>query len=344
MSARRLRAAQLMIAGGIHRLVSSGSASRLLVLNYHRLRPTPDAATRFDDGVFDTDVTTFRRQMEWLKANTVVLDEEGVFRLGLTDARRRGVVYSAVTFDDGYLDCMTLAKPVLDEMGIRGIFFVPVEMLELRRLGWWDLAANLLKKTARVSISVDGETYDLRGDFASALRRILNRFKLEPADKTATLLDKLAAACEVPLATQNEQGAELMTWAQVRELKAAGHAIGAHSLTHRVLATLDPAAQVREINGSRVALEAILGCRVSSFAYPVGGPAHIDHHSVMLARQAGFDQAFTFNTGTATLPIADRFQIPRESAKTMSVLQAKVLLPGVMGLHRGIPLATLSSG
>ena len=344
MSRMRRTLCRLVLATGVRSSVLAPSSARLLVVNYHRLWPMSGASSRFDDGVFDTDVETFRRQMEWLKANTVVLDEEGLLQLATSDARRRGVIYSAVTFDDGYLDCTTLARPVLDEMGIRGIFFIPVEIVESRRLGWWDLAANALKRTARRSIVLDGVTYDLRGNFQGSLRCILNRFKLERADDTVMLLDKLAVACDTPLAFPEEQGAELMTWAQVRQLKAAGHAIGAHSLTHRVLATMDSAAQSLEIEGSRQALEAILGCRVTSFAYPVGGPAHINSHSVALARQAGFDLAFTFNTGMAALPIADPFQIPRESATTMELLVAKALLPGLMGLRMGLPVPTASLG
>ena len=52
-------------------------------------------------------------------------------------------------------------------------------------------------------------------------------------------------------------------------------------------------------------------------------------------REAGYEQAFTFNTGVATLPLHDRFQIPRESAKSLDLLKAKALMPGLMGLRRG---------
>jgi hypothetical protein len=72
---------------------------------------------------------------------------------------------------------------------------------------------------------------------------------------------------------------------------------------------------------------------VLSFAYPVGGTQHINSHSVRLAQEAGYEQAFTFNTGIARLPIADRFRIPRESAHSFDVLRAKTLMPGLMGLR-----------
>ena len=141
---------------------SAGTRSAsLLVVNYHRLHARADhGPTRFDDGVFDTDVETFRRQMQWLKASTVVLDEDELLSLGQGGELPRGTLYSAVTFDDGYIDCFTLAKPVLDDLGIRGIFFIPFDMMETRRLGWWDVAAYLLKSTTHRAMQVDGA--DLR--------------------------------------------------------------------------------------------------------------------------------------------------------------------------------------
>ena len=157
-------------------------------------------------------------------------------------------------------------------------------------------------------------------------------FKLEPAEQTEALVAKLADACGVALPSRDEQSAELMDWEQVRAMRTAGHGIGSHTLSHRVLATFTPEEQAHEIKGSKCSLEAVLGREVLSFAYPVGGPQHINDHSVRLAREAGYRQAFTFLTGMASLPLADRFRIPRESAVSLDALKAKALLPRVMGL------------
>jgi peptidoglycan/xylan/chitin deacetylase (PgdA/CDA1 family) len=334
MAGKKLQLARLLMALRVHSLVGRNEPATLLVLNYHRLRgPGRSVSSRFDDGVVDTDFGTFLRQMRWLKAATQVLDEEALLQLGSDGELPSGRLCSAVTFDDGYIDCYALVKPVLDELGIRGIFFIPVEMIETRRLGWWDIAAYLLKKTERRSIVVDGLAYDLAGNFTASLKRVLNLFKLESASRSEGLLEKLSEACGIDPPGQDVQSAELMTWAQVRELRAAGHSIGSHAMSHRVLATLDPDVQRREIFDSRRELEAIVGCSVSSFAYPVGGPKHFNQHSVDYVREAGYEQAFTFNTGLTSLPVSDRFQIPRESAPSLTSLKAKALLPRLMGME-----------
>ena len=323
------------MAMGVHEVLARRAPASLLVLNYHRIwRSRGFNQSSYDDGVFDTDVETFRTQMQWLKDSTTILDEEELLKLNDRVSFRRGETYSAVTFDDGYLECYELIKPILDKLGIRGIFFVPFDMLESRRLGWWDIAAYLLKKTVRTSIRLRDDVYPLGPNLTPSLKRILTVFKTEPFSRTEGFLAQLSEACDVSFPTKDEQSSQLMDWSQVRALRAAGHAIGSHSLSHRVLATLDVSTQASEIIDSRRQLQAILGEGIVSFAYPVGGPQHINDHSVRLAREAGYSQAFTFNTGVSRAPIENMFTIPRESAKSMDLLKAKVMLPGLMGLER----------
>ena len=227
-------------------------------------------------------------------------------------------------------DCLTLVKPVLDRLGIRGIFFTPFEMLESRRLGWWDVAAYLLKKSDRELIRIDGQEYPLGRGVARSLRTILNRFKLEPAGRTEALLSNLSDACGVSLPSIDDQSAELMSWEQVKQLLRSGHSVGSHAMSHKVLATLPTHVQRQEIFDSRDRLQAVLGCRISSFAYPVGGPAHFTDETVAMVREAGYEQAFTYNTGYTKLPVVDTYRIPRESASTLAVLKAKAWFPRVV--------------
>ncbi len=82
---------------------------------------------------------------------------------------------------------------------------------------------------------------------------------------------------------------------ELRELAAAGWELGAHTVTHADLATLDYDGCVREIEGSCEALERILGAPVETVAYPFGsyGPA-----AVSAARNAGLLAAVTTGSGS----------------------------------------------
>ena len=65
-------------------------------------------------------------------------------------------------------------------------------------------------------------------------------------------------------------GLRLMSWQEVRELEAMGHAVGAHGMTHRRLSGLGGEDLHREIAEAGSVLRARLGAEVSWFAYPFG--------------------------------------------------------------------------
>jgi peptidoglycan/xylan/chitin deacetylase (PgdA/CDA1 family) len=65
-------------------------------------------------------------------------------------------------------------------------------------------------------------------------------------------------------------GANRLTFAQVRALQAAGNEIGGHTSDHTSLVTVDAAEARRQICNDRVALAQITGRAPRSFAYPYG--------------------------------------------------------------------------
>lgn len=60
-----------------------------------------------------------------------------------------------------------------------------------------------------------------------------------------------------------------LTYEQLRQLQAAGHEVGGHTISHPHLTTLSEAAQRHEVCDDRAALLKA-GLRVTSFAYPFG--------------------------------------------------------------------------
>ena len=87
--------------------------------------------------------------------------------------------------------------------------------------------------------------------------------------------------------------------------------IGAHTLSHPILAVADAQAQRTEIEGSRQQLESLLDERIGLFAYP-NGKRGSDYNdlSVDIVRRLGFDAAVSTHPGVYTKS-SDRFQIPR---------------------------------
>ena len=87
------------------------------------------------------------------------------------------------------------------------------------------------------------------------------------------------------------------TEADVRALLAAGWELGAHTITHPDLRTLDGPALVREIAGSRAEIVERFGVPVDFFCYPAG---RYDGRVIAAVRAAGFLGATTTVEGLAT--------------------------------------------
>jgi peptidoglycan/xylan/chitin deacetylase (PgdA/CDA1 family) len=100
---------------------------------------------------------------------------------------------------------------------------------------------------------------------------------------------------------------EMLNWAQVRELSAAGIEIGAHSHSHAQLDQLESRALCQELRDSRQLLEDGLGGPVRSLAYPFG---YSSPRVRLATRAAGYSCAAAVRNVRAT-PSGDLFMLPR---------------------------------
>jgi peptidoglycan/xylan/chitin deacetylase (PgdA/CDA1 family) len=73
-----------------------------------------------------------------------------------------------------------------------------------------------------------------------------------------------------------------MSWDDCQLLVQSGHTIGAHSMSHRRLSSLDEAGRLREIVTPGQILEKRLGVSVKWFAYPFGDIDSIDARSLQI--------------------------------------------------------------
>lgn len=98
-----------------------------------------------------------------------------------------------------------------------------------------------------------------------------------------------------------------LTTRQVKAMVAAGWEVGAHTLTHPDLTTVDDARLTQELEGSRALLRERLGVPVTAFCYPAG---RNDARVRAAVKAAGFTTATTVEPGIAS-PKDDPFALPR---------------------------------
>jgi peptidoglycan/xylan/chitin deacetylase (PgdA/CDA1 family) len=94
------------------------------------------------------------------------------------------------------------------------------------------------------------------------------------------------------------KGADLMTWAEVRELQALGIRFGSHTVSHPELDRLDEEQIEREVGESKETLEDKLGVPVESFAYPYAFP---ENNPALTKRLSEILKKHSYQNGVSTV-------------------------------------------
>lgn len=277
------------------------------ILAYHRVADlTPDSHA------LCTPPEVFRAHMAFLRDNFSPIGLEDLVRAAASGRIPERAV--AVTLDDGYLDALTVASPILTDLGIPATFFVNTDRLNEEHERWWDvlervfLSAATLPSTLALEVGgqdlqVPTRTAEQCADALASLNRIawpLDAYAR--ADMAARVL-AWSAADPSPRMTHR-----VLTGEEVRELAGRpGHSIGAHTTHHLALTTQPAATMRREVFENKLALEGTLQQTVHLFAYPYG-----DFNAEVLTtvRAAGFRAAVTVEAGLVTAGI-NRLLLPR---------------------------------
>ncbi len=271
------RAAHVLFKySGVTALARRWQSGRLPILMYHGVCPDDLAGAPWMPSYF-TALGSFTRQMRFLKdccRPMAVLEAVRALEVGQLP---RGAV--VVTFDDGYANNVTLAGPVLRDLGVPATVFVATGHTE----------SGVLYNHDRLRLLRQWQRTAAEGPLALDLR---NRSVAE-ADRA---LDPLWARFRGQLTHEQRECLRPMTWA---ELASAPPVLswGAHTVRHAILSQEDAGAAEREIAGSLEALRARCGGPAIPFAYPNGQPEDFTDRDVQILQRLDVPCAVTTSAG-----------------------------------------------
>jgi peptidoglycan/xylan/chitin deacetylase (PgdA/CDA1 family) len=290
-----------------------GPKARLTILIFHRVLPAPDPLL-----ARTVHAELFEQICSWMKRwfNVIALDE-AVERLKNGTLPSRA---ACISFDDGYADNYHVALPILSRVGLSATFFISTGFLDGGRM-WNDTVVESVRlcQTPELDLSpLELGLYKL-GSWAErrqAVSGIIQKIKYLPIQERKNVTESIAQLAKVTLPAHL-----MMTSQEVRLMRQAGMQIGAHTVSHPILAKLTLEQAQQEILDSKLKLEEILGERVGLFAYPNGKPTE-DYlpHNVDLVRTLGFDAAVSTAWG-ASRQGDDVFQVRRFSPWDTSKLR-----------------------
>jgi peptidoglycan/xylan/chitin deacetylase (PgdA/CDA1 family) len=281
------------------------------ILMYHRI-----AEAAVDPWGLAVSRGRFEQQLAEIRRNRVPMAlDELVQRLGQGTAPRNAV---AVTFDDGYLDNLVNARPLLVRYGVPATVFVPTGSIGQAEEFWWDELAKLTlgwSEASEGSVTVgDAEhewAFPAAGTAGAEAPRQAAHLRLwqalraaKPAIVAGAMAGLRRAIGTAPRGALDRTmtAAELAAW-----LEGGLTGIAPHTVTHRPVTALTLDELAAEVAASRARCAELTARAVTGFAYPYG-----DRNEAVAAvlDRLGFDWACSTHPAGIAASF-DRFDLPR---------------------------------
>ncbi len=241
------------------------------------------------------------RHYRWLS-----LDDALEVLAGRKPPVSNGVV---LTFDDGYRNNMEVALPVLEEYGIKPVFFVASGMLDSRAPYWFerlDYAIQQLEQPAQVRIGsrsltfTPGDREALRTTYAELRQLAKEHFEDDRefytfVDGVSQRLEKASGKALADIQKDDLCSATLST-DDLASLSSSGRAIiGSHTVDHVRLDIVDEVTRMEQLEQSRKDIEAATGEACRHFCYPNG---NWNPSVAQAVADAGYASAVTTDVGS----------------------------------------------
>jgi len=286
----------------------------VIVLLYHRV-----TTLRSDPEMLAVAPDNFRAQMRYLKDTFPIVRFE-------EDWAKISKPAVCVTFDDGYADNVLEALPILEEVGVPSTFFVSTGTIGTGEVFWWHGVERIILNNQNLPPSITLEVGRLKRTWATGTvseRQVFYRAVVQLMTNSDTLsrndlLNQIRAKSGISAVTAGDTHRSLSV-EELRLLASSRWAtIGAHTVTHTQLSTLNADAQRVEMETSKQELENWLGMETRVFSYPYGRRDHYTKESVALCREVGFTKAAANFPGQAHR-WTDPYQIPRHLVRNWPV-------------------------
>ena len=289
----------LLQSSGVARLAAPVTQGLGAILMFHHVRPWSGAAFAPNRGL---EITP-----EFLDATLTALHDWGYEVVSLDQAlarvrsrTRRERPFAVLTFDDGYRDTRVHALPVLQRHKAPFTLFVTTGFAERTARLWWVEMEAAFRKLDHIEVTVRGELLSLPArtdeEKSHSFKFLYWRLRAESEEVLLACAGELAARAGLDLA---QLVADLcMDWGDLARFAADPLCtIGAHTLTHPMLAKHPMDVARREIGGAKRIIEAQLGRPVEHLAYPVGDATCAGVREFAMALEQGFTSAVTTRKG-----------------------------------------------
>ena len=199
----------------------------------------------------------------------------------------------SITFDDGIINQLTIARPILDKYDLKGTFFIITGKVEGSQPGKFigRSTEEIIKETADIETNEnnfferasliaftgtsEAEDYHARTGSLFEQGRVQEAYELLDEAYSKVRNGTMRDTDDVVFHNNEE---DTTSWEQYRLYAADGHEIASHTVTHPRLAVLDEINMKYELEQSKADIEKFLG---SEYTFSAEGPYGTENERVM---------------------------------------------------------------
>lgn len=296
------------ILGWIAKIRLNGKCA---VLMYHRVLNTFEMSESHSHDAIIISKEIFETQMRFLKKNYNVISLDKF--IGMLNGK---VLYREksclVTFDDGWKDNFKNAYPIMKELEIPGVIFLPTDFISSKKRFWQERMTqllillyefcqkdNCLKKMALDRIK-DPKFSEIMlcgkkrlkskvSAFIKTQKKINENGIEEINKKLIALLDHESKKQKI--------AADFLNWQEVETMSNNGIDFGSHGMSHRILTRIETNSS-EEISQSKAVIERKLDKEINSFSYPNG---NYSDKIIKFIKNIGYTVAFGTERGLVSI-------------------------------------------
>jgi peptidoglycan/xylan/chitin deacetylase (PgdA/CDA1 family) len=322
---------------GLTRLAAQWTRGLGAILMFHHVRPPSSRSFNPFGGL---EITP-----EFLDAVISHLKNRGYEIIPISELKQRMVEpnpakpFAVLTFDDGYRDNVDHALPILRRHQAPFTIFVTTGFADGTSPLWWLDIADAIASGARLRVGDHVFAAKTNTERLAAFDAIYQIYlKQNGLDQAAFIRDLVLQS---GIKERNWTKALCLDWDGLQGLASETLCtIGAHTVTHPLLAKMPADIARNEMARSKTLLEERLGVAVSHMAYPVGDPGAASDREFHLAAEIGYETAVTTRPGVIFAEHAAHAQaLPR-----LSVNGLHQTIPAFDALLSGLPFFLLNRG
>ena len=269
---------------------SSRQQDMLTILLYHGVSKTESVGIENYSGKHVRE-SVFLDQMKFIKKNCNILSIDDVVEIS-NEGKNYPHGSVVVSFDDGFRNNYTAAVPILDDLKIPAVFYIPSGMVGTNIMFWVDQLENCINSTEkkRVRIKLDEICeYEISTDEEKidAIENI-KKFCKQNDKLRKEILAELIDQCQVTPDSSYSKNYEKITWEELHEMNNNRlFTIGGHSLYHDILSELELSVMRQDVLLSIKLLEYNLQTPIKHYSYPEGQPNHYNENVINALKDNG---------------------------------------------------------